>query len=66
MAKGYYIIPTAGDPIEITGKGAKVKALNQAKDLYNKGDKEIFIIRFDDDNCDGFMAGEKTIFIKDL
>ena len=64
--KGYYVIPTESDLIEITGKGAKAKAIKVGKKFYNNGDKEVFISHFDDDNPDGFAAGEETIFIKDL
>ena len=64
--KGYYVIPTTGEPIEITGKGAKSKALKMAIDIYNNGDSEVFIQRFNDDNPDGYFNNEELIRIADI
>ena len=64
--KGYYVIWNE-DTEEFSGRGAKASAIKRAKEIYNTGlDKEVFIQRFDDDNCDGYFAGEATIFIKNI
>ena len=63
--KGWYVIPTNEDIIEFTGRGSKNKALSKAKELFNKGDLEVFIQQFDDDDPDGFCASGKTIFINE-
>ena len=64
--KGYYVIPTNGEPIEFMGKGAKSKALKMAKEIFNKGDAEVFMQRFDDDNHDGYFSNEEIIRIVDI
>lgn len=64
--RGYYVIPTEGEPIEIDGKGAKSKALKIAKDIYQNGDDDVFIQRFNDDNPDGYFANEELIRIADI
>lgn len=66
MAKGYYVIPTNEDMVEYEGRGAYQKALKDAKERYAKGDKDVFIQQFNDDDCDGFCANGKTIFIDRL
>lgn len=63
---GYYVIPTKGEPIEITGKGAKSKALKIAKDIYQDGDNDVFIQRFNDDNSNGYFDNEEQIRIADM
>lgn len=63
---GYYVIPTDGEPIEITGRGAKSKALKIAKEIYQNGDKEVFVQRFNDDNPNGYFDNEKFIRIADI
>ncbi len=60
--KGWYVIHT-NDTEEFR---TKKDALKRAKEIYRKVDKEVFIQHFDDNNLDGFLAGEKIIFIKDL
>lgn len=64
--RGYYVIPTEGEPIEITGKGAKSKALKLAKDIYQNGDNGVFIQRFNDDNPNGYFDNEEQIRIADI
>ena len=64
--KGYYVIPKNGDPIEFTGQRARKRAITKAKQLYLQGDSEVFIQHFDDDNPDGYFAGEEMIYAKDL
>lgn len=64
--KGYYIIPSDKDLIEITGRNARERAIKEATDLYNQGDKEVFVQQFNDDDSDGFTANGETIFIKKL
>lgn len=54
--KGYYVIPEAGEPIEITGKNSRVRAISKAKSLIEQGDTNTFIQQFNDDNSDGYMA----------
>lgn len=64
--KGYYVIWNE-DTEEFSGRGAKARAIKRGKEIYNQGlDKEVFIQHFNDDNDDGFFAGEETIFIKNL
>lgn len=63
---GYYVIPTEGEPIEITGKAAKSKALKIAKDIYKNGDLDVFIQRFNDDNTNGYFDNEELIRIADM
>ena len=64
--RGYYVIPTNDEPIEITGRGAKSKSLKIAKELYQNGDADVFIQKFDDDNPSGYFANEEQIRIADL
>lgn len=64
--RGYYVIPTEGEPIEITGKGAKSKALKIAKDIYQNGDNDVFIQKFNDDNPNGYFDNEEQIRIADI
>lgn len=64
--RGYYVIPTNEEPIEIIGRGSKSKALKIAKDLYQNGDDDVFIQKFDDDNPNGYFANEEQIRIADL
>lgn len=66
MAKGWYVIPSEGEPIECVGKGAYQKALKEGKELFVKGDAEVMLQHFDDDNDDGFFAECKCIFIKHI
>lgn len=63
---GYYVIPTEGELIEITGKGAKSKALKLAKDIYQNGDNGVFIQRFNDDNPNGYFDNEEQIRLADI
>lgn len=64
--KGYYVI-WKEDTEEFSGRGAKAAAIKRGKEIYSQGlDKEVFIQRFDDDNYNGYFAGEETTFIKDL
>ena len=45
----------------------KREALKRAKEIYNSGlDDEVFIQHFDDSNPDGYLAGEETVFIKNI
>lgn len=45
----------------------KKQALKRAKEIYNNGlDDEVMIQHFNDDNPDGYFAGEPYIFIKNL
>lgn len=61
--KGWYVIWNE-DTEEFR---TKREALKRAKQIYNEGlDKEVFIQRFDDDNPNGYFAGEETIFIKNI
>lgn len=61
--KGWYVIWTA-DTEEYS---TKREALKRAKEIYKQGlDKEVFIQRFNDDNPNGYLADEPTIFIEDL
>lgn len=66
--KGWYVISSALDePEEITGKGAKQKALKIAKEIYDSGkDYMVFIKKFDDDNPDGYFAGTEEVWIKEM
>ena len=61
--KGWYVIPSNDEPVEVK---TKQKALSLGKKLYKQGDEEVFIQQFDDENSDGYFAGQKTIYIKDL
>lgn len=61
--KGYYVI-WSEDTEEFK---TKKEALKRAKEIYNAGlDDEVFIQAFNDNNSDGYFAGEETIFIKNL
>ena len=61
--KGWYVIWTA-DTEEYS---TKKEALKRAKEIYKQGlDNEVFIQHFNDNNADGYLANEPTIFIKDL
>ena len=61
--KGWYVIWTE-DTEEFR---TKREALKRAKEIYKKGlDTEVFIQHFNDNNPDGYFAGEETIFIKKL
>jgi len=64
--RGYYVIPTEGEPIEIIGRGAKCKALKIAKDIYQNGDNDVFIQRFNDNNPNGYFDNEEQIRIVDI
>lgn len=64
--KGYYVIPRYDDPIEFTGKNSRKRAIAKMLELHEQGDNDVFVQRFDDDNTDGFFAGEETIYIKDI
>lgn len=45
----------------------KRDALKRAKEIYKNGlDDEVFIQHFNDNNPDGYLAGEETIFIKNM
>lgn len=61
--KGYYVIWNE-DTEEFK---TKREALKRAKEIYNAGlDYEVFIQKFDDNNPDGYLANEDTIFIKEI
>ena len=65
--KGYYIIPTGGEPIEITGKNARVRAINKAKAIYKElNDNEIVIQQFDDSNKGGYMADLEFLTLSEI
>ena len=64
--KGWYVIPVESDPEEFTGRGAKSRAIKRAKFLYNEGDSDVAIVHFDDDNDDGFLAGEDLILYRSI
>ena len=45
----------------------KRDALKRAKEIYKNGlDDEVFIQHFNDNNPDGYLAGEEAIFIKNM
>lgn len=54
--KGYYVIPDTEEPIEISGKNARSRAIKKAKSLIQQGDNHVFIQQFDDDNSNGYMS----------
>ena len=61
--RGWYVIWTE-DTEEFR---TKREALKRAKEIYKQGlDDEVFIQHFDDNNEDGYFAGEQSIFIKNL
>ena len=62
--KGYYVIPRTDDPIEFTGKNSRKRAIAKMLELNEPGDKDVFVQSFDDDNPDGFFAGEEVITLK--
>ena len=64
--KGWYVIPVKSDLEEFTGRGAKSRAIKRAKQLYNEGDSDVAIIHFDDNNDDGFLAGEDLILYRSI
>lgn len=61
--KGWYVIPTTDEPIECKTKSEAVKI---GKDLYFKGDFDIYITPFDDDNPNGYFSNSKIILIGNL
>lgn len=61
--KGWYVIWNE----DTEDFSTKREALKRAKEIYNKGlDNEVFIQHYDDENPDGYSAGEQTIFIKNI
>ena len=65
--KGYYVIPRNGEPIEITGKNARTRAINKAKSIFQESnDNTILIQQFDDDNKDGYMSNLECLQIRDI
>ena len=63
MARGWYVIWTE-DTEEFR---TKKDALKRAKQIYKQGlDSDVFIQHFDDNNEDGYFAGEDYIFIKNI
>lgn len=64
--KGYYVV-WKQDTEEFSGRGAKAAAIKRGKEIYRDGlDENVFIQRFDDDNWNGYFAGEAVIFIRDI
>lgn len=61
--KGWYVIPTNDEPVEVKTKKEAVKI---GKDYYLKGDLDVFIKPFNDNNDDGYFSNNKTIFISNL
>lgn len=65
--EGYYVIPKNGDVIEKTGKNARKRALEKARDLINNhNDTDVMVQQFDDSNEDGYTGGLETIYAKDI
>ena len=62
--KGYYVIGFRNtDPIEFTGKNARARAILKANEIHKQGCEEVIIQHFDDNNPDGYMAGEECIIV---
>lgn len=60
---GWYVIWTE----DTEDFRTKREALKRAKEIYKQGlDYEVFIQHFNDNNPDGYFAGEETIFIKNI
>lgn len=65
--KGYYVIPKDDEPIEITGKNARGRAIKKAKDIYEKQhDDNIIVQQFDDENDNGYMDGLEYLTIAQI
>ena len=65
--KGYYVIPSNGEPIEVTGKNARGRAINKAIAIYNeRNDDEVFVHQFDDDNSDGYSCDFEILTLSEM
>lgn len=66
--RGYYVIPSdeRGDPIEITGRNARQRAIQQARELKSAGDVLVFVMSFDDNAEGGFLADSEIIHHNEL
>lgn len=65
--KGYYVIPKAGEPIEITGRNARNRAIAKAMTIFEEmSDSDVLIQQFDDANSDGYMANLECLQMSDI
>lgn len=65
--KGYYIITTNEEPIEVVGRNARKRAIELALEIFHEHqDHGIIVQQFDDNNPDGYMAGLEFLHLQDI